>query len=486
MVTFSPVIRQEINDFIKDETSLRSISDCFGKYVNVLFPEQMNENINSFKSVFKKHHINGKIYFAHKTNKSNSLVAQAEYEGINIDVASVHELNRALTNGFTGDRIEVTGPKSSELICLAIKHSAIINIDNIEELNKVIKISSCIRPKNKVKILLRFSGFKSKHIKILSKDSKFGIHCEKIHDALKLLQNNRSYVNFLGFSFHLDTVEIKEKAIAIENLLNFFEIARDYGFDPYVLDIGGGFKVNYIKNEEEWNEGISKLKETILGKAEKFTWGNQTFGLQNNNGVLRGTLNIYNYFNNSTGGNFLDSLLSTPLPEFDNRQIGTILSENMIDLYIEPGRSLLDQVGITVAKINAVKPSANGDILAVLNIRRSDIVFADQEIFVDPVIISKDSSEPCSPGEYGVYLTGSLCLESDFVYRRKIFLNRIPQEGDIVVFVNTGGYFMDFNLPDSSTNHSDIKIAVTYDGTKPKWCLDENYNPTLNKLEQEL
>jgi diaminopimelate decarboxylase len=421
LIKFTPLLKDTINDFINERDCILNFSRAFKEPFHILFPQNMNLNIQGFYDVFKRNQIRGKIFYAHKVNKSKALVAQAESQNIGIDCATENELIRALSLGFNGERIELTGPKTEKLIFLGLKHNCIFNIDNIPELQIVSDYIHKLKIKNKIKILLRFGEFSCDYIKMTSKNSKFGIPKQDLSKALKILGCHRNHMELIGFSFHLDTIEIKEKIIAIENCLEFFEEARKLNFDPHVLNIGGGFKVNYLADESQWNEGISAIKESVLGIRESFTWGNLAFGLRNEEGTLRGNLNVYNYFDKVTGPKYLDHLLKTPLPAFDHVPLGVFLSDNMIDLMIEPGRSLLDQVGISVAKITQMKESPKGDLMAVLNLRRMDIAFGDQEIFVDPVILEMGTSdveriqpeEPPSSALKGFYLSGSLCLESD-------------------------------------------------------------------------
>ena len=52
-------------------------------------------------------------------------------------------------------------------------------------------------------------------------------------------------------------------------------------------------------------------------------------------------------------------------------------------------------------------------------------------------------------GNVGVYFAGNLCLESDLVYRHMTYLQKMPEPGDLVVFPNSAGYFMDFSASTS-------------------------------------
>ncbi|TCT16091.1 diaminopimelate decarboxylase [Natranaerovirga pectinivora] len=476
---FTPYVNERIKKFLDEKETLISLVDGLGSPLNILFPEEIEKNIEGFKQVFQKHYVSGKIFYAHKTNKSNAIVKQASFEDVNIDVASEKELKSALNNGFTGERIEGTGPKNKNFIALGLKHNILFNIDNLQELEQMIELKKTryFHTTKKVKVLLRFSGFQSESHKILSKDSRFGIPVSQLYDVLDFLNDHIKDFELLGFAFHLDTIEIKEKVIAIENSIIFFNIARDYGFDPKVLDIGGGFKVSYIEKESEWHKSISYLKESILGYKESVTWNGLSYGVQKDKGVLKGSLNIYNYYDNLTGPNYLDALLETRLPSFENRTIGTILSENMIELYIEPGKALVNQLGITVAKVNFIKESSKGETLIGLDAKRTDVVMADQELFIDPIVIYKNKITTTKDKDIGVYFIGNLCLESDLIYKHKVYLQEIPSIGDMIIFPNTAGYFMDFNATESIMQPIAKKVAVTNSQNGFQWYSDEIYNP---------
>ena len=481
MFKFTPKLNQESRNIIENREQLKELVNCYGSPLNILFPNVMNKNISDFKEILKKHNLSGKIYYAHKCNKSNSFLKQALQNQINVDVASLEELKSALSNGFTGDRIEATGPKNDEFIILGIRHNIVFNVDNLEEIKKINYFKEKIQTKNKIRVLLRLNGFKSEETKIINRSSRFGTPKSQVNKLITYVQENDKNLEIIGISFHLDTVNAKEKILAIENCIEIFEEMFEQGLNPYVLDIGGGFKVNYIESKEEWNESISELKESILSGKNDLTWNNTSFGLRAEKGVLKGILNIHDYYNEITGNKLLDEILSSRLTKFQNREIGEILSENMIELYIEPGCSLLDGAGVNISKVNFVKENENGDYLVGLDMKRSDLLIGEQEMFVDPILISDSKEE--SNGK-GVFFIGNLCMENDIIFKRKIFTDKIPQSGDLVAFANTAGYFMDFDQSHTIKQKVAIKVVATFENGKTIFYMDENYEP-LKCLKEE-
>ena len=478
MFKFTPIICDEVREFISDEQKVLDTLDCFGSPCNIVFPEVMDKNINAFKDVFKKYSLSGKIFYAHKCNKSSSLVKQALYNDINLDVASENELKDALANGFTGAKIEATGPKNKNFIYLGIMQNITFNVDNIEELKDIVALAKSLNKKEKIKVLLRLTGFKSEETKIANKQSRFGIPLSQFDQCIDIIESNPKIINFLGLAFHLDTVSINEKTIAIENCIELFERCFERGLEPYVLDIGGGYKVNYIADKKEWNDSISELKESILTQEKDLTWNNASFGLRQEKGTLRGALNIYNYYDEVVGAKFLDDILSTRLTKYQDRKIGEILQENMISIYIEPGKALLDQVGINLAGVTYAKKSENGNTLVGVDMKKSDLLIGDQEMFVDPIIISRKDAEKT---EEGVYFIGNLCMENDFIYKHKIFTGKKVNKGDCIVFPNTAGYFMDFEQSHTIMQNISKKIICKKEGGRIRFYLDDTYNPFLKE-----
>lgn len=461
-----------VDNLLSKRRFLRDLTLACGSPLNVLLPDQLSANVAAFKRVLSEHSLPGRIFFAHKCNQSSSLVKQLATEDVSADVASLEELRHALAAGFASSRIEATGPKSPEFIALCLQHGVVINADSMQELRDIERISRALPASEKARVLLRLSGFSAAHTPVLQKQSRFGTAFALRMEALNLVAHS-SHLELLGFSFHLDSVSIDERVVAIENCLTAFEEALALGLEPRVLDIGGGFKVSYLDSAEDWQAYTSAIKQAALGSGESMTWQNNFFGLAADNGVLRGKLNTYEYYEPRPGALFLDDVLNAELPSLNNQRVADVLRDNMIELWLEPGRALLDQCGVTIARVNSIKQSSNGDTLVGLNMKRQDLSFLDQEIFVDPVVIS--SAKADAPAS--VFFTGNLCLEGDLIFRHKVSLPAVPKPGDLVVFINTAAYMMDFSTTRSIMQPPARRVAVVQDKKRFVWMLDEQYTP---------
>lgn len=472
MINFNAKKDEKTKKFLSQIKDLKNTLNTFSSPCNILFPENLENNIKIIEKVLQKHNLLYKVFYAHKCNKSLAIVKEASLLNVNIDVANIHELRRALISGFTGDRIEATGPKNKEFLILAIEQNVTINVDNLSELNTILELNKKINKKN-INILLRISSFFENYA--VERITRFGMSYEDILEALDIICRNK-FLNLLGFSFHVDTVKNSEKVTAMKNALKLTTKTIEMGLSPKVIDIGGGFKVNYIDSEDEWNSSITELKQSFLS-LNSLTWNNDTFGMNIKNNTLAGTLNIYNFYNKEKEAEDLDLFLSTPIEDYQNQTVAEILTDNMITIYVEPGKALLDNLGVTISKVNFVK-KIKDDLVVGLDMRRNDLVMVESEVFLDPIVVSE--SEKLKE-KVGVYFVGNLCLEGDLIYKRKIFIDQIPKEGDLVVFINTAGYFMDFNYLDNSKTPVTNKVVAVEKNNNFVFYMDDVYNPITSK-----
>ena len=127
------------------------------------------------------------------------------------------------------------------------------------------------------------------------------------------------------------------------------------------------------------------------------------------------------------------------------------------------------------SRVNSVRTSSLGDNLILLNMKRQDLSLLDDEIFIDPVVLYKNNIY--NSRKYTAYFAGNLCVENDLIYRHKTFLSQLPEAGDIVSFVNSAAYFMDFSASRSIMHPTARKIAVRESKSGFEWFMDDQYLP---------
>ncbi len=442
MISFTPKLNDEIKEVLNNKELLLDIGENVGYPYSIILPNGVKENIDSFRSVFDNHKLNYKIFFAHKCNKSSEVIKECFKNNINIDVSSLNELKHTLENGYTGNNILATGPKNKEFIRCTIENNCIISIDSLCELETIINISNEL---NKiVQILIRINNADSNMVR---KSSRFGLDNKELGKSLELLQINKN-INLIGIAMHFDTVNIKEKVNGINRCIKIIDKLLSFGFDIKVLDIGGGYKLNYLDSKEEYQNSISKLKENIITGSEELVWNNYTFGLNVDNNTLKGNFNSYDFYDDNVKDKYLDSILSS---EIDGRIISEIINDYGLELWIEPGRSLLDNVGLNISRVNFIK-EVDSKTLVGIEMNKNQMLMGDNEIFIDPIILNNEDKKD-------FFMIGNLCLENDFIFKRKLFLNK-PNIDDLVVFVNTAGYYMDFEESESIMHDKKTKVVI--------------------------
>ncbi|MFC9979269.1 Y4yA family PLP-dependent enzyme [Gordonia sp. NPDC127522] len=468
----TPALSAETASLLSEATLLHQLVSALGSPLNVLLPQRIRTNVTAFGEVMAAHRIGGHVYYAHKANRSSALVRELAATDARIDVASPAELQHVLGAGFSPERIMATGPKTPEFVWLCARSGITVNVDGTDELALLGRIVSGARLP-RVEVLVRFSEFRTAGTTLLTKPSRFGCGAEDLDTVLALLDKFRDEVRLRGVAFHLDTVGMPEKTRAIEGSLHLLDELVRRGHAPTVLDIGGGYGVNYLSSATEWDDFTTALGAALLGKRDHITWQGSGYGLRNDGGRLRGTLGLYPAHRPVAGPAYLDGLLSSAAPTMQ-RPLGTIILENMYDLAIEPGRALLDQCGFAMARVLEIRRSPTGEALVRMDMNARDVSLEEHGVQLDPVLVPRNSApRPAGSG----YLIGNLCLESDLISRRRIFFPAMPIAGDLLAFPNTAGYFMDFSADHALGQPVATKVAMYSEAGEWKWKLDDQYWP---------
>lgn len=478
-----PRLAPRLTSLLDAASFLHALVDGLGSPLNLVLPQQFAENVARFRTVLRRHHLGGRVCFAHKASRSSALVRHLSTTDAALDAASLGELRHALGSGFTGDRIVVTGPKDPEALWLAARCGAVVNADGAAELEDAARIVGAFGLP-RLRVILRLSEFETSGTRVLSRRSRFGTAVKSLNDLLDVLERHQDALEPIGVGYHLDTTSLDEKATALEGCLRAMEELQIRGFRPRVIDVGGGFGVNYLAHAAQWDRYTTELTHAVMGRRPPLTWGGHGYGLRAENGTLRGSLGLYPAHRPVAGAAYLDELLSRPAPGL-GRPLGTLLLESMYDLYAEPGRALADQCGLTLGRVQEVRAGGAGEHLVRLALNAGDVGLEDHGVLMDPVLLPRDDLDDApghATGPVGVYLMGNLCLEADLITRRMVFLPRLPRPGDLLAFANTAGYCMDFTATRAQQQPVARKVAVreesAHEGSGTwSWCLDEEYWP---------
>ncbi len=212
-----PRLEPRLRSLVAATGTLHSLTDALGSPLHVVVPDQIAENLEEFRSVYRAHHLSGQVFFAHKANRSSALLRRLAATDAGVDVASLGELQHALGAGFTADRIMATGPKNPEFLWLAARAGVTVSVDAVAELDQLAALvrGHALAP---VRVLLRLSGFETSGVRVLSRRSRFGTPVRELEPLLKAVERHGDAVDLIGVAYHLDTTSVAEKATALDGL----------------------------------------------------------------------------------------------------------------------------------------------------------------------------------------------------------------------------------------------------------------------------
>src|SRR5690606_24826897 len=125
---------------------------------------------------------------------------------------------------------------------------------------------------------------------------------------------------------------------------------RQVGIETFSLDIGGGFLMNYLESRCEWENFHNELKQAVLGAREEVTYMNDPLGMVKIDNRIYGEPTVYPYYNEINGARFLEAILGYQSKKY-NDSLSNLIVDRGLEIHMEPGRSMLDQCGVTVAKV---------------------------------------------------------------------------------------------------------------------------------------
>ena len=453
MIPLTPHLHPLVKDLLKQEDFLHSLASSHAGPVHVLVPEIMDENIQAFRKVFAEFAVQPAIHFAHKCNQSSVFLKRAKHGGINVDVASLQELQAALSVGFLGKAISCTGPKNDAFLRLAIKSRCLISVDSLEELHRVAEIAKQGSVEG-VDVLLRINDLAPAQRKLVLKPSRFGISQHVLPQAYALLREHPT-LQLRGFHHHHDGYDAIAKAEFIDNMLKLTRQAYDEGFRPDVLDLGGSFRAPVLRQPSDWTSFVDRLCEQVRNGEEVPVWGTQPYGLHlDTSGQIIGREKVLSLAVSEHYGDFLRSLLSSKLAS--GRSVAQTIGDSLFTFMIEPGFALVYNAGFSLLKVIEVKSSSGGQPLIVLDGNLFSLSTKMVDVIADPILISRGTTEK---RPLTAYLVGNLCREDDFLMKRAVTFDRVPQPGDVLVFANTAAYASDFEETSSILQPKGKKVV---------------------------
>jgi diaminopimelate decarboxylase len=422
----------------------------FGSPVNVHHLGPFGDNLREYESVFRDRGLDHQIYFARKANKCSAFVHEARRLGFGVDTASHRELSECLEAGCDPQNLVLTAAiKGQELMGLAIERDVPIMLDNADECALANRLAAAAG--KQVAVGVRISGFTVGGQKLYS---RFGFDVDGVVEWILDGFTAFDHLQFAGFHFHLDGYSRTQRAESMLATVTLADELESHGVDTSFIDMGGGFLVNYLESGEQWDDFFDNLRDAVAGHREPITFGNNGLGYRADQDGVQGSPAVYPYYNETPRAIFLSEVLDHSTD--GGQTVADMLRRRDLEVRIEPGRSVLDQCGITLARVAHRKRDSRGDLLVGLEMNRTQMFSSSADYLLDPKVVYRNrvdaDDEPVE-----VYFTGAFCLEQDVLLKRKLLVPRTPAIGDAICFPNTAGYMMHFyeseaHLFDLATN----------------------------------
>ena len=378
------------NDLYVENIKATDLAKNFGTPLYVFSENTLRANLKDVKVNFEQKYENCFAAYASKAMLTTAIVRIVDQEGFHLDVVSGGELYTAKNANFPMAKVIFHGNNKSDAeLQMAIDYGVgRIVVDNVSELHRLDALSE--KSGKVMQILFRITpGIKPgthHYISTGQKDSKFGIALDEniIFPAVQFAAESKN-LDFLGFHFHIGSqlFENDTHIAATEVALSLIKAVKEkFGYEIKELNTGGGYGIKYIEGDTP-----------------------------------------------KPAAYFTDAIMSTLKSGCERESL------KMPTIFIEPGRSIVGEAGITLYSVGAIKTIPNIRTYVALDGGMTDNIRpALYQAQYEAVVANKASEK----ADDVVTLCGKCCESGD------ILIEHIPMQtmttGDIVAIFSTGAY----------------------------------------------
>lgn len=367
------------------------LAKIYGTPLYVMDENVIRNTCKAYVNSFKKYYDGqGLPSYASKALCCKEMCRIMMQENMGLDVVSIGEIYTALSVDFPPEKIHFHGNnKTEEEIEFAVTNDiGKIVVDNLYELENVNRIA--FKHNKKVSISFRIKPGVDAHthdfIKTGQIDSKFGFALEtgEAFEAVKkaiLLEN----VCLTELHCHIGSqiFDIDPFVTAAEVMMDFIgKIKNELSHTITQLNLGGGFGIKYTNadNPTDYENYIAAVSKLIKQKADEY---------------------------------------NIPVPY----------------IFIEPGRSIVGEAGITLYTVGGIKHIPNVRTYVSIDGGMTDNVrYALYKSSYTLVNASKAGNEP----DMKITLAGKCCESGDLIQENADIAD--VEVGDTVAVLSTGAY----------------------------------------------
>ena len=367
------------------------LAEQYGTPLYVMSEDEIRSVCRRYVASFAKNYNgNGKPIYASKAFSCKEIYRIVLSEGLDVEVVSGGELYTALQAGVPGSQIHFQGNnKSAGELTMAVENGVgdivVDNLYELERLNAIAGEHSMVAPIS-FRIKPGIDAHTHEFIRTGQIDSKFGFALEngEAFEAVKEAVACEN-VELIGLHCHIGS-QIFDKApfvLAAQVMLKFYnKIHTELGKTLTHLNLGGGFGVKDKEADAAvpYEDYMSDVSEAVHAACKEY-------GIQ--------------------------------VPY----------------IYIEPGRSIVCEAGLTLYTV--------GDIKTIPNVRT--YVAIDGGMYENPRYALYQSDYTClivnkanEPADFTATIAGKCCESGDLIQENTLIQK--PEVGDILAVLSTGAY----------------------------------------------
>jgi len=202
-----------------------------------------------------------KVHYAVKANDNISILELLATLGSNFEVASTSEIVKLVELGVSGSRMITSNP-IKPLDFIEVCRQVGINYLCADSKDEIEKIKFAF-PDAKVYIRLEIENKESSW----PLSGKFGLTVEEAKELINYAVRRK--VNIVGLTFHTGSQNNSPDSFvySLDIAKNIFDFAKEkHNLDMYLLNMGGGFPIEYISKVKD----IQEFKSKIYNKLSEF------------------------------------------------------------------------------------------------------------------------------------------------------------------------------------------------------------------------
>lgn len=388
----------------------------FGTPLYVYSQTKLEDQMKAFVTGFCDPAFDCRVVYASKAFCCIAMLQLAYSQGLWCDVVSGGELYTAMKAGFDMGHVVFHGNNKTDAELEMALEAGVgtIVVDNLHEMHRLAFLSQAYS-QAQVQVLLRINpgveAHTHKYIVTADPDSKFGTNIsdtKSIDEMARIAQENE-HLHFAGFHAHIGS-QIFETEPFDKEVQIVCQFAREFqdrtGIVVTALDLGGGFGVTYTRKDHPLP--VQDVCKHLLAVIKE--------------NVRKYDLSVHS-------------------------------------LYIEPGRSITAEAGLTLYTVGAVKSTIHKKYVFV-NGGMSDNIRPALYQAEYEAVAANDPDGACET----VTIAGK-CCESGDILAADVQLAPV-KSGDVIAVLSTGAYGQSMA---SRYNKLPVPGVVFVKGDKARW-----------------